>query len=231
MNANITVTAVNISKRYSHDSAVGVLAVADVNLEVQRGEILLVSGPNGSGKTTLLSMLGCLVRPTSGSISVIGREVTALGQRELTEFRLKHIGFIFQTFRLLHSLSVLENIELILNLTGIRRPRAGEQAGLLLHELGISHRADFLPNALSGGEKQRVAIARALANDPELLLADEPTGSLDSHAGQATIELLCEAAQRRSKTVIIVSHDVRIQHYAHRVLRMEDGRIVEEIRR
>ncbi len=229
MKADIAVTAANISKAYSQDSAVGVQAVTDVSLEVRRGEILLVSGPNGSGKTTLLSMLGCLVRPTWGRISVIGREVTALGQRDLTEFRLRHIGFIFQTFRLLDSLSVLENIELIVNLAGNRRPRSREHARSLLHELGISHRADFLPNALSGGEKQRAAIARALANDPALLLADEPTGSLDSHAGQATIELLTEAAQRRGKTVIIVSHDVRIQHYAHRVVRMEDGRIVEEI--
>jgi len=178
-----------------------------------------------------LSMLGCLIKPSSGSIRIMEKEVTALSQRELAIFRLKHIGFVFQTFRLLDSLTAIENVELVLNLAGIQRPESRQLAELLLEELKISHRSNFYQNMLSGGEKQRVAIARALANDPILILADEPTGSLDSHAGREVIELLCEAAQRRNKTVIIVSHDPRIYHYANRVLHMEDGHITEEIQK
>lgn len=229
MNSDIVVATANLSKTYSYDSVSSIPAVAGVNLEVRRGEIVLINGPNGSGKTTLLSMLGCLIKPTSGRITVVGNDVTAFSERERAEFRLRHIGFIFQTFRLIDSLSVLENVELVLNLAGSRRPHSREQAKELLEELGLFHRADFFPNALSAGEKQRVAIARALANDPNLLLADEPTGSLDSRAGQAAIELLCDAAERRNKTVIIVSHDVRIQGFADRVLRMEDGQVHEGI--
>ncbi len=220
--------AIHLSKRYCRAPGVSVSAVVDVNLEVKQGEVILLSGPNGSGKTTLLSLLGCMIRPSDGKISILGQELTTLGQSEIAAVRRERIGFIFQTFQLLDSLSVLENVELILNLSGKRRPASRERAEIILDELKILHRASFFPSSLSGGEKQRVAIARAMANDPALILADEPTGSLDSNAGQLAIKLLCETAQRRDKTVIIASHDSRIQHFAHRKLLMEDGRIIEE---
>jgi putative ABC transport system ATP-binding protein len=225
MERSHTVKAAHLSKTYYMGSSIAVPAVSDISLEAKAGEVLLISGPNGSGKTTLLCILGCLIRPSSGKVSITGRDVTALSQRELTTFRLQHIGFIFQTFQLLDSLTAIENVELILNLGGRGRPDSLIRAEEMLEELNISHRARFFPKALSGGEKQRVAIARALANDPMLILADEPTGSLDSRAGQEAIELLCETAVRTNRTVIIVSHDVRIERYAHRVLRMEDGQI------
>jgi putative ABC transport system ATP-binding protein len=218
----------HLSKTYFSNSSVTVQAVVDVSLEVKQGETLLISGPNGSGKTTLLSMIGCLLKPYSGTIKICGNNVIGLSQRELALFRLKNIGFIFQSFRLLDFLTARENVELILNLTGMGRPDSSEKAEMLLDEVEILHRADFFPKALSGGEKQRVAIARALANDPRLVLADEPTGSLDSHAGQAAIHLLCRLAQKRNKAVIIVSHDPRIRSYARRLIHMEDGRIKEE---
>jgi putative ABC transport system ATP-binding protein len=223
MNSEYIVAATHLSKTYFDTSLVAVPAVKDVNLKVQPGELLLISGPNGSGKTTLLAMLGCLIRPSSGHISIMGQDVATFSQNDLSAFRLKHIGFIFQTFRLLDSLTALDNVELVLNLAGIQRPSSRQRARLLLEELDIAHRAGLFPNALSGGEKQRVAIARALANDPDLLLADEPTGSLDSSSGQAVIELLSHIVERRNKTVIIVSHDLRIHHYVHQVLQMEDG--------
>jgi len=220
----------NLTKVYFNNSHPSVQAVKDVSLKIGQGEIVLISGPNGSGKTTLLSMLGCLLNPHAGTIRICGRDVTALSQKELTEFRLRNIGFIFQNFRLLDSLTVMENVELPLVLAGIRRPVSRDRAAAALEELKMSHRANFYPNVLSGGEKQRVAIARALVNDPAVILADEPTGSLDSNAGQATVQLLREASRKRGKTVIIVSHDERIRHFADRVISMEDGRVNKEER-
>jgi putative ABC transport system ATP-binding protein len=226
----VVLEAQHLTKVFSSNSRIRVKAVDDVSLEAREGEVLLISGPNGSGKTTLLSIIGCLVEPGSGSLRIRGNDVTGLDQSALTLFRLQHVGFIFQSFRLLDSLTARENVEIVLNLAGGRRPESLRRADALLEELEIFHRASFAPKSLSGGEKQRVAIARALANDPFLILADEPTGSLDSQAGQKTIELLCGAARRHKKTVVVVSHDPRIQHYADRVVRMEDGRITGETR-
>jgi len=217
----------NLAKRFSNNSHASVPAVKDISLKIGRGEFVLVSGPNGSGKTTLLSLLGCLLRPDSGSVRIAGRDVGAMGPRELADFRLARIGFIFQNFRLLDSLKIIENVELILNLSGIQRPESLRRASAALDEMRIMHRADFFPRTLSGGEKQRVAIARALINDPDIILADEPTGSLDSAAGRAAVEILRDAARRRNKAVVIVSHDDRIRGFADRVLSLEDGRIVK----
>ncbi len=227
---SFVIEAEHLSKVYEGQNGTSVEAVIDVSLHVKSGEILLICGPSGSGKTSLLSMMGSLMKPSSGSIKIMGKEVIGLGQKELSLLRLKQIGFVFQSFRLLDALTAVENVELILQLSGSRRPASREQAEEILAELKMSHRANFYPRELSGGEKQRVAIARALANDPYLILADEPTGSLDSIAGQRTIEYLCQAAQKKNKAVIIVSHDSRILGYAHRVLYMEDGRLKEENR-
>ena len=195
-------------------------AVDDVSLDVARGEIVLIIGPNGSGKTTLLSMLGGLVRPTNGSVAVEGVVLEAMSEGELEWFRLHRVGFVFQTFRLLDALSVRENVQLVLDLAGTKR-----DADTILGRVGALHLARRNTRALSGGEKQRVAIARALANDPAILLADEPTGSLDSAAGEAAIELLCDAARNDGRAVVIVSHDTRIAHHADRVVRMVDGKL------
>jgi putative ABC transport system ATP-binding protein len=223
----IAVQTSHIFKIYKNNG-VTVNAVTDLTLEVNQGEILLISGPNGSGKTTLLSMLGCLIKPTAGKIQIMGQDITIFDQSKLAAFRSGHIGFVFQTFRLLDSLTAIENVELVFNLTGMRRPDSKKQAMVMLEKLRISHRSNFYPSKLSGGEKQRVAIARALANNPEIILADEPTGSLDSQIGREVIEILCEAAAQSNKTVIIVSHDPRIKGYAHRILQMEDGQIKNE---
>ena len=197
-------------------------AVSGVSLSVASGEVVLIIGPNGSGKTTLLSMLGGLVRPTRGSVSVEGRALEALNERELEDFRLRRVGFVFQTFRLLDALSVRENVQLVIDLAG----GDGARTDVLLQRVGALHLAGRQTRSLSGGEKQRVAIARALANDPAVLLADEPTGSLDSAAGEATIAMLSEAAHRDGRAVVIVSHDTRIAPHADRILRMTDGRLI-----
>ncbi len=205
-----------------------VKAVDRVDLEVDPGEIVLIQGPSGSGKTTLLSMAGALLRPTEGRVNINGHEVSSMREAELPPVRLREIGFVFQAFNLLSNLTALENVlvPLILN----RRPSRPGQKGAaeLLAELGLSHRLDHVPADLSGGEQQRVAIARALANDPKLILADEPTGNLDSRTGQEVTRLLCQIACERQVSVVIVSHDQRIADVAHRVVWMEDGRLKYE---
>jgi putative ABC transport system ATP-binding protein len=215
--------AEELTKEYA--SGVVVRAVSDVSLVVESGEIVLIIGPNGSGKTTLLSMLGGLIRPTSGRVSVAERDLQGLSDRELVEFRLRHVGFVFQGFRLLDALSVRENVQLVLELAG-GKVDARAAAEEVLASTGALHLAERSPRELSGGEKQRVAIARALANHPPLILADEPTGSLDSAAGEATITLLETAAKREGKGVVIVSHDTRIVPHADRVIQMADGSVV-----
>lgn len=212
------IAARSLVKEY--DAGVALRAVDDVSLDVARGEVVLIIGPNGSGKTTLLSMLGGLVRPTRGSVTVDGVALDAMTERELEAFRLRRVGFVFQTFRLIDALSVRENVQLVLDLAGEKR-----MADAVLDRVGALHLATRNPRLLSGGEKQRVAIARALANDPAILLADEPTGSLDSAAGEAAIALLCDAARNDGRAVVIVSHDTRIVAHADRVVRMSDGRV------
>jgi putative ABC transport system ATP-binding protein len=224
----ILIRAERLSKTYTNAAGVRVEAVREAELEVRGGEMVLIAGPSGSGKTTFLSLLGCLIPPSGGSLAIAGTEATRLGPEELSAFRLRRIGFIFQTFRLLDALTVTENIELPLNLAGVRRPQSRRQALTRLEELGLAHRADFFPDVLSGGEKQRVAVARALVLDPPIVLADEPTGSLDSRSGQTVIQLLSRAAGEKGMAVLVVSHDPRIQPFAHRVLCMEDGRLNQE---
>jgi putative ABC transport system ATP-binding protein len=202
-------------------------AVREVDLELARGEIVLVMGPSGSGKTTLLSMLGGLLRPTEGEISVDGVDIAQLSEQELPRFRARRFGFIFQDFNLLAALSAEENVEVALNLAGSHGPTADARARQLLDELGLGTRLDFGADQLSGGEKQRVAVARAIANRPQLILADEPTANLDSQRGQETMRLLRRLANDEGATVLIVSHDERLRAVADRVLWLEDGRFKE----
>ena len=216
---------INVSKIYSNKNLFKLTAVDNISLTVNKGEIILIAGPNGSGKTTLLTLIGCMVKPTEGVIKIFEKDVTTFSDAQLTDFRLKNIGFVFQTFRLLDSLTVNENIELIPQLSGESKLSAREKTLESLEKVNIKYKSNLSTRGLSGGEKQRVAIARAIVNDPPLILADEPTGSLDSKSGQSIIELLCLVAKEKRKTVIIVSHDERIRHYADRIIAMEDGRI------
>lgn len=202
-------------------------AVRGVDLTLGAGEIVLIMGPSGSGKTTLLSMLGGLLRPSSGEISLDGLQLHELDEGELPRVRAERIGFIFQDFNLMPSLSARENVEVALNVAGTTGSAAHDRAEQLLRELELGHRLDFLPDKLSGGEKQRVAIARALANEPSLVLADEPTANLDSGIGREVMRRLREIALERRQSVLIVSHDSRISEFTDRVLWLEDGRFKE----
>lgn len=227
MSRRPVIVAEHLRRLYDGDGRKPFTAVADVSLTVHAGEILLIGGPNGSGKTTLLSMFGCLLQPSSGFLSILEREVERARQSDLASFRRQKIGFVFQAFRLLNGLTVLENVELPLRLNGAGRVHARDRARELLERLDVLGKESSAPARLSGGEKQRVAIARAFANNPELILADEPTGNLDSRGGQEVIQLLTKSALASGNTVVIVSHDQRIERFAHRVLRMEDGRLQE----
>lgn len=211
-------------KKYFGRGHTEVRAVDGVDLDVQSGEIVLIMGPSGSGKTTLLTLIGGLLTPDEGSIEVDGVELTALPQGGRAEFRREHIGFVFQSFNLLGALTAVENVELPMNTAGVSGAPARSRAATLLAERGLNERADFLPEQLSGGERQRVSIARALANEPRLILADEPTANLDSKHGRETLRTLQVIARERGRAVVVVSHDQRVREVADRVLWLEDGR-------
>jgi putative ABC transport system ATP-binding protein len=221
-----TLRVSHLTKRYG-SGATEVVAVRDVSLAVAPGEVVLIMGPSGSGKTTLLSLLGALLRPSEGTITLNGIVLSALSENRLPDIRLRQFGFIFQDFNLLSALSALENVAIVAELSGMKRSAAREKAGALLSELGLGERLDFPPEKLSGGEKQRVAIARALINDPSLVLADEPTANLDSKHGHDTMRLLQRIAKEQGRSVVIVSHDQRIKDIADRVLWLEDGEFKE----
>jgi putative ABC transport system ATP-binding protein len=196
-----------------------------VDLDVYKGEVLLLMGPSGSGKTTLLSIMGCILRSSAGSVQIAGTEIAHLTERELPRVRLRHVGFVFQAFNLFPTLTAEENVEVALELKGIRGGRAKREACDLLRRVHLSDKCSAYPADLSGGQKQRVALARALAGGPEILLADEPTAALDSHTGRAVLELLCELAHEHNRAVVIVTHDSRIIDLGDRLVRLEDGKI------
>ncbi len=203
--------------------AAEVTAVSDASLELKRGELVLLMGPSGAGKSTLLQLCGALSRPTSGSVWLDGVEVTTLTEARLPEVRLRKLGFVFQAFQLLANLNALENVRIVLEAAG--HPGADARARELLASLGLDHRLSARPATLSGGEKQRVAVARALANDPPVILADEPTGNLDSKSGAAVMDLLVGAVRERGTAVLVATHDDRVRAVADRVIRIEDGRL------
>jgi len=214
----------NLTKIYGEKES-KVVAVENIDLEVEKGEIVLIMGPSGSGKTTLLSMAGGLLKPTRGKILINDIEITKLNEEKLPGIRLSLIGFVFQSFNLLSALTALENVQVVIELTGSKTETARKKAGEILNLLGLEKRLDFLPEKLSGGEKQRVSIARALANDPAIILADEPTANLDSKRGHEVMELLHSITKKEQKSVVIVSHDQRIKDIADRVLWLEDGKL------
>jgi len=217
----------NLTKIYSSGEA-AVRALDGVKLDVNRGEVVLLMGPSGSGKTTLLSIMGCILKPTSGNVRICGREVTGLSEKELPRVRLDHIGFIFQGFNLFPTLTAGENIELALDLKGIRGRKAQRRAVKLLEQVGLGDKYNVFPADLSGGQKQRVAIARALAGEPDVILADEPTAALDSHSGLTVMKMLRTLAHEQGRAVVIVTHDNRTLGFADRIVHIEDGKILEQ---
>ena len=206
---------------------VEVPALRGVDLTIDPGAFLAIMGPSGSGKSTLLHIAGLLDRPTSGRVLWAGDEVSSLRSARLAELRGRHIGFVFQTFNLMPTLSALENVELPLVFQGERPRKRRQRAAQLLALVGLADRQRHRPGQLSGGERQRVAIARALASDPQLLLADEPTGNLDSVSGREILEVL-QDLNERGKTLVLVTHDVEAAKVARNILRMRDGRIEGE---
>lgn len=212
----------NISRTFRQGTHT-IRAVDDVNLRIAKGEIVAVRGPSGCGKSTLLQLLGALDAPTDGRITYGGQDLATARDRTLTRLRLATFGFVFQQFHLIPTLTALENVEAALMPTGMRRRDRNQRSLYLLEQVGLTHRRDHLPSRLSGGEQQRVALARALANEPEVILADEPTGNLDSRTGDDIIELLVGRAKEHHRMLVVVTHDERIAGRAERVLLMSDG--------
>lgn len=225
---NPAIAVREVTKTYAEGSA-GVPALRGVDLDVYPGELVLLMGPSGSGKTTLLSIMGCILTASSGSVRIGGTEVTRLKEKELPKVRLENIGFVFQGFNLFPTLTGGENVELMLDLKGVRGAEAKRRAGELLEQVGLNGKYDSFPSDLSGGQKQRVAIARALAGDPQILLADEPTAALDSTTGRNVMQMMRQLAHERGRAVAIVTHDSRVLEFADRSVRIEDGLIVPNI--
>jgi putative ABC transport system ATP-binding protein len=209
------------------EGELAVRALDGVDLEIGAAELVVVLGPSGSGKTTLLNVIGAIEPASSGSVVVAGRDLGTLDEEGRTAFRRESLGFVFQFFNLIPTLTALENVELIAELAG----RGGAaQAGALLGDVGLGERVDHFPAQLSGGEQQRVAVARALAGDPALLLCDEPTGALDPETGRVVLGLLREVNRASGRTVLLVTHNAAVARMADRVLRMRSGRIIEDAR-
>lgn len=196
-----------------------------LDIEIQKGDFVAIMGPSGSGKSTLLNIIGCLDSPTSGSYILEDKNVSNLSERELAVIRNTYIGFIFQNFNLIPSLSVIDNVLLPSFYLGNEDYKRANQ---LLSSMGLSERSTFKPNELSGGQKQRVAIARALMNNPSFLLADEPTGALDSKTGKEIMELIVDLNKNEGKTILMVTHDMSVAERAQRIIRLQDGKIVHE---
>ena len=206
-------------------------ALKGINLSLTGGELTLLMGPSGSGKTTLLSVLGCMLSPTSGTVRIRDRSTSGLDSEALAGLRREHIGFVFQSYHLFPTLTAAENVRLALDVRGDRSPLARVKAADALATVGLSHKANAFPRELSGGEQQRVAVARSIVGNPSVILADEPTAALDSENGHAVMTMLAEIAKDPARALFIVTHDPRIMPFAHRILRIEDGRIVSDQRR
>lgn len=198
-----------------------------INLSIESGDFLALMGPSGSGKSTLMNIIGCLDRPTAGTYMLLDRDISKASEEELAMVRRDRIGFIFQAFNLIGRISVLKNVELPMMLKGMPRDERRSRALQLLESVGVAHRADFSPLDISGGERQRVAIARALANNPEIIIADEPTGNLDLKSTEEVMDIL-SGLNRKGRTIIMVTHNPDITKYCNRVIRMRDGRILDQ---
>ncbi|MGG0411864.1 ABC transporter ATP-binding protein [Peribacillus simplex] len=216
----------NVSKIYGEGDN-KVTAIDNISLNVRAGEFVAIVGPSGSGKSTFLSIAGALLSPSKGRLLLNDEDITTLSPKELTQVRLEKIGFVFQSSNLVPYLTVRDQLLLLSELTGKRDKKTVKKADELLSHLGLGHRADHLPEALSGGERQRVAIARSLMNDPEIILADEPTASLDSKRGRDVVEMLAHEVKSRNKAAIMVTHDERMLDLCDRVVNITDGKVFE----
>jgi len=203
-----------------------VKALCDVDLQIKRGDFLAIVGPSGSGKSTMMNLVGALDLSSRGDIFLDGQNIENLSESELAQIRGKKIGFVFQTFNLIPTLTAIENIALPMIFHGIGKVERMKRAEEILKEVGLTHRRTHLPKQLSGGERQRVAIGRALANDPEVILADEPTGNLDTHTGLEIMKLFVDL-NKKGKTIILVTHNLDLVKYVREVLKISDGKIVE----
>lgn len=213
-----------LTKTFNPKTHTAVAAVQEVDFQLKKGEIVMIMGPSGSGKTTFLTMIGGLLRPSSGQIIFNNQAIQSLPNHQLTKIRREKIGFIFQSFNLLDNLCAWENVYITVFNSKDRKDKAIR----LLERLGLKNRLHAKPRDLSGGERQRVAIARALINDPLLILADEPTANLDKHIGHEVMQIFCSISCQEGKSIVIVSHDERIKDVAHRVIYIEDGRLILE---
>jgi ABC-type lipoprotein export system ATPase subunit len=218
----------NVTREYQM-KAETVRALAGVSVAIERGEFVAVLGSSGSGKSTLLNLFGGLDRPTSGEIMFDGESLAPLSSREMSRYRLRRVGMIFQSFNLIPTMTARENVSLALAFAGLSRGERRRRSLELLDRVGLSERANHLPSELSGGEQQRVSIARAIANEPQALLADEPTGNLDSSRAAEVIGVLDEMRRRDGKTVVLVTHDHELANkFATRIIRLKDGRVIED---
>ena len=227
METETTVEVKDLVKIYKL-GAVQIKALRGVSFSCKRGEMVAVVGPSGSGKTTLLNLIGTLDKPTNGQVFIEGTDVTKLNEKKLTLLRRQKIGFVFQFFNLIPVLTAFENVELPMLIAGVKKDIREKRAQHLLELVGLADRMHHKPDELSGGEQQRVAIARALANKPSLLLADEPTGDLDTETGLKVVNLMKDLTKKENATAIIVTHDLDIAGIADRILKMRDGKIINE---
>ena len=225
--SNAAICVRGVSKTYAQGAA-AVRALTGVDLDIQRGELTLLMGPSGSGKTTLLSIMGCMLRPTEGRVSILGEDVTGLGEHRLPRVRRDGIGFVFQSFNLFPTLTAVDNVGLAFDLRGLSRRQARRRATEILEQLGLGDKLDTFPADLSGGQKQRVAIGRAMACEPWVILADEPTAALDTRSGHVVMTLLKGLARERGRAIVIVTHDARLLEYADRIVQLEDGTVMSD---
>ena len=205
-----------------------VRALKGVSMSINPGELTLLMGPSGSGKTTLLSILGCILTPTEGSITIAGEPTDGLSPEGLADLRRRHVGFVFQSYNLFPTLNAIENVRLALDVRGEKYKDTVIKAETALREVKLAHRLRSFPGTMSGGEQQRVAVARAIASRPSIILADEPTAALDSENGKSVMELLAQIAQDESRAVLAVTHDPRTMGYADRIIEIEDGKIISD---
>jgi putative ABC transport system ATP-binding protein len=219
------ISVANLHKNYAMEGGVEVKALDGVSLEIEQGAFVIIMGPSGCGKSTLMQIIGGLDRSTSGEIQVGNLAIHRLDEHQIALYRRQMIGFVFQSFNLIPSMTALENVALPLRLNGVGRAERGQRAYELLVRVGLKDRVYHKPTQLSGGQQQRIAIARALANDPPIILADEPTGNLDSASGEAVMEILSDL-HRSGRTIFVVTHDPRMSHYTTQIIRMLDGRIL-----
>jgi putative ABC transport system ATP-binding protein len=218
----------HLHKQYEKPAAAPVPVLHDVNVRVEKGEFVAIMGPSGSGKSTFLNILGCLDTPSSGTCLLDGRDAGALASDELADLRNRLIGFVFQGFNLLGRVNAMDNVALPLLYAGTGKAERRRRALELLDQTGLADKGESLPSQLSGGQQQRVAIARALANNPPLVLADEPTGNLDTQTGREIMEIFARLNQEQGMTIILVTHELDIARYARRLIRFVDGRVVHD---